>query len=616
MTLLDRFMIALGFQVDDSDLTKFENKTNEVRESVIGLADVVSGVLTSAFGELFKTFVDTGAEFERYSVTLGVLYESADKGREMAGWISKFATQTPFQLDQLTRAFIRLKAFGLDPTDGTLKTIGDTAAAFNRPIEDIVYAFNDAIEGINRPLRTLGISVKETGDKVTYSYLKNGREIHKTVDKNNKLLIASTLKAIWNDRYGGAMDALMTTWSGMMSNLKDQFIRFQQAMMQSGVFDTMKGLLKTILDWVNKAVEDGTAKKFGEAFNAAFLLIVHTGKEFYEVLDAVISHTIGWRIAITGLAFVMAGVLASSIANTISLVIRLIGTVLAFDVATAGIFLMAAALALVIDDLWTYYHGGESLIGQLQQKYPYAIGLAYAAILTLIGAMVALKWSTLTSIGESIVIMGLYAIEWGVAAASAVVSGATMVASAASTAVAWIASFGAMALATLAATWPFLAILAAFVLVGGALTLLMLKWDTITKAMGRAWDWLLDKMKAGITWISNKVAGLGNITRGFINALPGGNLVTNFTDSHSSAAQPNTASSFLSNSVNSGGGIIGRSGSSNNNTRTHTIIDNSKIEAPITVVSPDPSQAGQSVQKAFDRRKRKLVRNGQSALVY
>lgn len=617
MTLLDKFMIALGFQVDDSGLNQFEHRAESVRESAIGLAEVVSGVLTSAFAELFKSFVQTGAEFEKYAVTLGVLYESVDKGKEMAGWISKFAAETPFQLDEVSRAFIRLKAFGLDPTNGTLKTIGDTAAAFGRPLEDIVFAFNDAIEGINRPLRTLGISVKEAGDMVTYSYLKNGKELHTTINKTNKLLVASTLQAIWNDRYGGAMDKLSVTWGGMWSNLEDQMTRFKQTMMNSGVFDSMKNILKQVLDMVNKAVEDGTAQKFGEVFGVAFRLVMRMGKSVWTVLDTIVKHTVGWKIALSALAFVLTGVVAGSIMTTISLITKLIGTVLAFDAAAAGVFLFAGALVLIIDDLWTYYHGGESLIGQLQKKYPHALGIAYAAILALSGAMVALKWSSLASFGETIAIMGLYVIEWGVAAAAAVASGAAIVASAAATAVGWVISFGAMAIATIAATWPILAIIAALALVGGAITLLFLNWDKVMGAMRKGWGFLLDEIKAGILWITDKVGALGDKALSFVKAVPGIGSGLSLYQQQMQPSPAGTASSFLANSVNSGGGVIGRAGSSSStSTQTHTTIDNSKTEVPITIVSSDPNQAGAAVQKVLDQRRRKVVRNGQSAMVY
>lgn len=615
MTILDKMMVALGFQVDDSGLQKFENRAASVRDSALSLANVVGGVLTGAFAELFKSFVDTSAEFEKYSVVLGVLYDNVDQGRHAMDWISEFAVKTPYQLADLTQAFIRLKAFGLDPTQGALKTVGDTAAAFGRPLMDAVFAMDDAIEGINRPLRTFGISVKEKGDQVTYSYIKNGQEIHKTISKTNKLVVAATLQAIWNDRYGGAMDKLSYTWSGMWSNMLDQLTRFKQKVMSSGPFTSIKAVLGQVIAIIDKAVSDGTAEKFAAYFNIGFQAVYRTLRAAYWALDEVISHTVGWRVALSALAVVATGILATAIGNTISLIAKLTSTVLAFDAASLGIFLIAGALVLVIDDIYNYYKGNASLIGQLQTQFPYALEVAYAAVVGLIAGFVALKWATITSLVETMSIMALYAVDWGIAAAAAVAAGAEIVVSAAATAVGWIASFGSMAIATLAATWPILAIIAALVLVSGAVILLMRNWQRITNAMAIAWRFVIDEIKEGVQWIIDNVSKLGKIGVNFIRSSPNAASLISSGMRPDSGANP--AASFMSNSVNAGGGVIGRAGSNiNNSTSQVTHTSKTEIHAPITIVSSDPETAGSSVQRTLDQKRRQVVRNGQSAVAY
>lgn len=613
MTILDRMMVALGFQVDDTGLEKFQARAMAVQESAISLSNVVGGILTGAFTKFFMSFVDTGAEFEKYATVLGVLYDSTEQGKQAAEWISNFAVKTPFQLAELTQAFIRLKAFGLDPTQGSLKAAGDAAAAFGRPLMDAVFAMDDAIEGINRPLRTFGISVKEQGNMVTYSYMKNGQMISKTANKLNKIMVAQTIQAIWNERYGGAMDKLSLTWIGTINNMKDQLTRFKQKVMESGPFQNMKAIMTGWLDRINKAVSDGTAERFARVFDIATSTIYRGFEELWKGIDVVVRKTVGWKVVIGALSLVMTGILASAIGNTISLVTKLIGTMLTFDLASTGILILAAALFLVIDDLWAYYHGQNSVIGLLMKKFPHAVAIAYAAIGVIIAGMVALKWASITSLVETIAIMGMYAAEWVVTAATALASVGEIIVAAATMAAGWIASFASMAVATIAATWPVLAIIAAVALVGVAVYELWKHWDTVTKAMHKAWSWLLGEIKSGVGWLSDHIAMLVQKVPILAKLLPNSHFIV------SAGASPvgsTGAASFASNSVNSGGGVIGRAGSNINTTSSATHTSHTEIHAPITVVSPDPDAAGKSVQKVLDKKHRQIVRNGQSAVAY
>jgi len=44
-------------------------------------------------------------------------------------WIRNFATRTPLELNDTVAAYARLRAFGVDPTNGPLQALVDTMAA-------------------------------------------------------------------------------------------------------------------------------------------------------------------------------------------------------------------------------------------------------------------------------------------------------------------------------------------------------------------------------------------------------------------------------------------------------------------------------------------------------
>ncbi|GAA4651677.1 hypothetical protein GCM10023116_39610 [Kistimonas scapharcae] len=239
-----------------------------------------------------KTFIDTAAEFERFEIILSRLEGSKEKGAQAMDWVSDFAASTPYELAQVTDSFVKLKAYGLDPVkDGLLTTLGDTAAAMGKPIEQAVEAMADAITGENERLKEFGIKARAEGNRIVYEYTANGQTMTKAANKSNRAMIQSTLQAIWNDKYGGAMNDLSQSWGGMTSNLSDQWTRFQNLVMEQGAFKELKGEIGGLLDTLNQMNDDGTlnekAKVVSDELVAGLRAAKEVGTGLYEVLSAV-----------------------------------------------------------------------------------------------------------------------------------------------------------------------------------------------------------------------------------------------------------------------------------------------------------------------------------------
>lgn len=75
-----------------------------------------------------RTFIKTAAEFERYQIMLNKLQGGPEGGAKAMSWVKQFAQDTPYAVNEVTQSFVRLKAFGLDPMDGTMQAIADQAA--------------------------------------------------------------------------------------------------------------------------------------------------------------------------------------------------------------------------------------------------------------------------------------------------------------------------------------------------------------------------------------------------------------------------------------------------------------------------------------------------------
>ena len=331
-----------------SNLLNVGDAFGRVKANVTGLATKL-GVLGTAAGYLFKTqFLDTAAEFERLQTILKTL-EGGDvnKAKQAFGWINDFAAKTPYDLKTVTEAFVRLRAYGIDPIKGdTLRSLGDTASAMGKSVMDAVEAIADAVTGENERLKEFGIKAAKEGGKIVYSYTdKAGKQRQKAVDASNREMIRSTLTAIWNEKYAGAMEQQSRTWQGMMSNLGDQWTRFTARVMASGVFDWMKGKLGGLLDELNRAAEDGRLQMWAEQTGAAikefFVNAWELGKSIRDVAVASAEFVGGWK----NLGIILGAVaLAPTIASIVQLGIAIGGVLGPWGLLAAAVIAVGTAL--------------------------------------------------------------------------------------------------------------------------------------------------------------------------------------------------------------------------------------------------------------------------------
>ncbi len=218
-------------------------------------------------------FVETAARFETLETTLGTLQRSSEKAKESMKWVRGFTSRTPYELDQVAESFVKLKVFGLDPTGGLLRDIGDTASAMDKSVLDGVEAIGDALRGENERLKEFsGIVGSLSGDTITYSWrdLDTQRDRTATVRKGDTDQIVRTLRDIMAGNYGGTMADKMATYDGMMSNLRDKWTEFKYEVMAAGPFEMLKGYLQGALDKINAMAESGEladmASLWGERF--------------------------------------------------------------------------------------------------------------------------------------------------------------------------------------------------------------------------------------------------------------------------------------------------------------------------------------------------------------
>ena len=244
-----------------------------------------------AAGAVAKGFLGTAMAFEKYETILKTITGSSQAARESMDWITKFTAKTPYDLDQVTASFVKLAAYGFDPTDKSLKVLGDTAAGMGKDLIMAVEMFADAATGEFERLKEFGIRAKQEGDKVTFSWVENGAQMVKTA-KKTQAGITTALIDIFANKYAGAMDDLSKTGEGMWLNILDHFTMFQKAVMSAGVFAYIKASLSLILERLNKLKDEGKldewAKQIANDTIAMFEKMLLGTAAFYDGIKPII----------------------------------------------------------------------------------------------------------------------------------------------------------------------------------------------------------------------------------------------------------------------------------------------------------------------------------------
>lgn len=296
-------------------------------------------------------FVGPAAEMERFTVQLTSLEGSAEGAKTAMAWISDFATRTPLALNETVAAYAKLKAFGLDPTNGSLQALVDTMAATGggaEQLDGLAMALGqawtkgklqseEALQMLERGVPVWDLLAAKMG--------KTSAEVQEmaTAGKLGREEITLLVEAL-AEKNAGASEGMSKTWDGIISNIMDHWQRFQLMVMNSGVFDYLKERLQLFLDLLNQMAEDGRLQAWADMLAERILwalkaiwnfgvVLVETWQAVYPWLESAANLLGGW-------GRLMAVIAAATYAKT------LIGIASAIGLVTKGVFLLSRALIL------------------------------------------------------------------------------------------------------------------------------------------------------------------------------------------------------------------------------------------------------------------------------
>ncbi len=319
--------------------------------------------LASAVGSIPGDVLKVGQTFENLETVLTTIEGSSDKAKASMDWVEEFAKTTPYDLGQVSEAFVRMRAYGLNPMDGSLKRIGDAAAGMGKGLMQGVEAIADAVSGENERLKEFGIKSKVQGDKITYSWNENGKDMSKTVRKNGTEITKALMEIF--GRFDGAMDALSGKQAGVIANLGDEWTSFLKLIGEKGYYDDvtqrLKGLKETIERWSRDGILDRAATAISRFLTGSMQFGSHVGGQLLTIGK-------GAFYAANGIVELISRVTGLNKAASLGV---LAGGALAMTAGGRGMLaaiakrVPALAALLLIDDIMTGVKGGNSYIGTL-----------------------------------------------------------------------------------------------------------------------------------------------------------------------------------------------------------------------------------------------------------
>lgn len=283
---LEKLIVKLEAQNDqyikeldkaDKKLSKFSKNQDTQLEKVSKGFAVAGATIGASLAAITTATLRTTAKFEGLQAQLDSVTGSAEEGAKAFEFIRDFTSKTPFQLDQVTQAFITLQSQGLDPSRRSLTAYGNIAASTGKSLQQFVEAVADASVGEFERLKEFGIKASSEGENVAFTFKGVTTEI-----KKDSQDIQDFLRNIGETDFAGGIEKQANTLSGIFSNTQDSIeaLLFQEGASVESLKGSLKDLNATLTDPQTKQAFDQLASAGINALNQLVQAVTTTTNLF------------------------------------------------------------------------------------------------------------------------------------------------------------------------------------------------------------------------------------------------------------------------------------------------------------------------------------------------
>lgn len=344
----------------------------------LGLARAAVENFATVFAGLPVSILRTAGEIERLTVLLRGLSTATDEagriadGQRATAWIMDLAQRAPFALESLTQTFVRLRAGGIDPLNGSMQGLVDAVAAFGGSREQLERAGVAIQQMAGKGVISMEELRQQLGEAVPTAIPLMARALGVSVDQlvekiaQGRVRAEPALQALSDEfarTFGGAALRQMDTFRGQLQVLQTQWQRLQLAAAgrpgSGGFLDAATNALRMFNEALKSPDMQGFAIRVGQVFRDITNTIVYATQFVHENAEAF--KTLGMTVAVIGGWMLLRSVVLSlgvafnvfymSALNPIRVALVAIAvnaipvTIAAFGALTLAINTLAAAMA-------------------------------------------------------------------------------------------------------------------------------------------------------------------------------------------------------------------------------------------------------------------------------
>ena len=242
---------------DMSDGMANSGKGGTMLSSTLGsLKGMVAGAFAvSSLVAFAGQVINITAKFEKYKAVLTNTFGSEGIAVAMLDVIKEFSANTPYSVDQVTQAFVKLSNQGFVPTKKELSKLGDLASSTGKDFDQLAEAIIDSQTGEFERLKEFGIKAEVAGDKVSFTF----KGVKTTVDNTAESIKQYILSLGDLEGVSGSMDAQSRTLGGAISNLGDAWDSF---MVKLG--GSIEPILKPVIEHLTHIINAVTNDKLNQ----------------------------------------------------------------------------------------------------------------------------------------------------------------------------------------------------------------------------------------------------------------------------------------------------------------------------------------------------------------
>lgn len=205
----------------------------------------------NAIFSLPSKILETNIQFENLRVQLNGVMGSAAEGAATFDRAMRWAVKTPFELKDITQAFITLKNFGIDPTEKTMDSLTNQAARLGKGsqgLETITQQLGQAWTKGKLQMQDMRIMMEAGVPVIDILSKAMGKSAGAIFDMSEKGTLGRDSIKLLIDEMGritqGSNAAAMETLAGKISNLSDAWHIFEDTLLN----DKSEGYIKTIVE--------------------------------------------------------------------------------------------------------------------------------------------------------------------------------------------------------------------------------------------------------------------------------------------------------------------------------------------------------------------------------